>query len=516
MPPGASAAATLLEAGGIPMHTRINAADNVAIALQPLAAGTQLIVDEVQVILKEDIPQGHKFALRQLVVGEQVIKYGASIGRVTEVIAAGAWVHTHNVKTNLEGELQYQYDPISMPVPAEPVPQTFQGFRRRDGGVGVRNEIWILPTVSCTNQTATLIARAAVAKLAAAGQEGLVDGIYEFKHPYGCSQLGEDLLTTQKMLAAMAKHPNAGGVLVLGLGCENNRIQELQKVMGEYDEQRVQFLVAQDVEDEVAVGSDMVVALARQAGNAVREEVPLAQLKLGLKCGGSDGLSGITANPLVGRVSDLLVAQGGTSVLTEVPEMFGAEQILMNRAQDEVVFGKIVELINGFKKYFLDHNQPVYENPSPGNKDGGITTLEDKSLGCTEKGGYSPVVDVTDYGEIVQTPGLNLLCSPGNDLVATTALAAAGCQVVLFTTGRGTPFGTCVPTLKIATNSKLYNFKGNWMDFNAGSLVEGDDFAEAAQRLLDQVIAVASGDRLAKNEEMEFRDIAIWKRGVTV
>ena len=498
------------------MYIRINEQDNVGIALQPLSADAALDIAGEQLVLIEDIPQGHKFALRDLSAGENIIKYASAMGRVTQDIPRGAWVHTHNVKTNLEGELEYEYAPVPPQTPPEVTPQTFRGFRRANGSVGVRNEIWILPTVSCTNQTATLINRAATEKLQAAGEQGLVDGIYEFKHPYGCSQMGDDLLNTQKMLSAMAKHPNAAGVLILGLGCENNRIQELQKVMGDYDGQRISFLVAQDVEDEVAVGSDMIVDLVRQAGADRREEVPLSHLKLGLKCGGSDGLSGITANPLVGRVSDLLVAQGGTSVLTEVPEMFGAEQILMNRAQDEVVFGKIVELINGFKNYFISHGQPVYENPSPGNKDGGITTLEDKSLGCTEKGGYSPVMDVVDYGDIVTTSGLNLLCSPGNDLVATTALAAAGCQVVLFTTGRGTPFGTCVPTMKIATNTKLYDFKRNWMDFNAGTLVEGDNFDDTAQRLLDDVIAVISGERLAKNEEMEFRDIAFWKTGVTV
>ena len=328
--------------------------------------------------------------------------------------------------------------------------------------------------------------------------------------------MGDDLQNTQKLLAALAQHPNAGGVLIIGLGCEHNRVEDMQRTLGTWDEERIRFLVAQDCEDEVAIGSELAIQLGELAGTIQREEVPLSALCLRLKCGGSDGFSGITANPLVGQVSDVVRAQGGTSVLTEVPEMFGAEQILMNRAVNEQVFRQIVSLINDFKGYFLEHNQPVYENPSPGDKDGGITTLEDKSLGCTQKGGTSPVVDVLAYGERVSKPGLNLLQSPGNDLTATTALAAAGCQVIFFTTGRGTPYGTCVPTLKLATNSRLYAKKRHWMDFDAGTLLTGETMDEATDRLLDDLIAVASGERRTHNEEIDFRDITIWKQGVTV
>lgn len=488
--------------------------DNVGIALNKLNAGDTVY----GVVVREDIPVGHKLALQPIDKGENVIKYGSPIGHATKQISPGDWVHTHNVKTNLRDNLEYRYVPEATDLAVKELPndlKTFSGYLRSDGRAGIRNEIWILPTVSCTNQIASLIAKRAWSQLSATSLGSKVDGVYEFKHPYGCSQLGEDHQNTQKLLAALAKHPNAAGVLVLGLGCENNSIKEFKNVLEPFDDKRVRFLECQSVEDEVTEGTQLIMELAAHAASFKREDLPVSYLSLGLKCGGSDGFSGITANPLVGRVSDLLIASGGSSVLTEVPEMFGAEHLLMNRAKDEAVFSQIVKLINNFKEYFRKHHQPIYENPSPGNKDGGITTLEDKSLGCTEKGGTSKVIDVLEYGSRVVRPGLNLLNSPGNDLVASTALAAAGCQVVLFTTGRGTPFGTCVPTLKIATNSRLAGFKGHWMDFDAGKLVDGADFEKESLNLLRQILDVASGTK-STNEEMEFREIAIWKGGVTL
>ncbi len=493
------------------LYLHIHEDDNVGIATQDLEQGQVVALDDGEIRLLEPIPQGHKFALKAIAAGSDVVKYGSPIGTAARDIEPGQWVHTHNVSTKLAGELDYSYSPEPEAELPETKERKFLGYLRKDGSVGIRNEIWIIPTVNCTNGTAALIAKAATKELSTEN----IDGIYAFTHPYGCSQLGDDLKTTQKLLASLAKHPNAGGVLVLGLGCENNELDAMKAMMEPYDADRVRFLVAQDVEDEVTAARDIVLELAQSAGQLKRRELPLSHLNIGLKCGGSDGFSGITANPLVGRISDFVVQQGGSAVLTEVPEMFGAEQQLMNRAKDQETFEQIVDLINGFKEYFIKHDQPVYENPSPGNKEGGITTLEDKSLGCTEKSGHSLVRDVLDYGDQVKSQGLSLLCSPGNDFVAATALAAAGCQLILFTTGRGTPFGTAVPTVKIASNSRVYDFKQHWFDFNAGTLVEGTALEDAAEDLLDQIVHIASGQP-AKNEDMDFREITMWKGGVTV
>ena len=376
--------------------------------------------------------------------------------------------------------------------------------------MGVRNEIWIIPTVGCVNNVATAIARQANALI-----KGSVEEVIAFPHPYGCSQMGDDQENTRKILADLINHPNAGGVLVLGLGCENSNIDVLKPYIGNYDENRVKFLVSQEVEDEIAESVEIIKGLIDYAAGFEREPVSVSELIIGMKCGGSDGLSGITANPLVGRFSDMLISQGGTTILTEVPEMFGAETILMNRCADEELFGKTVDLINDFKNYFKSHNQTIYENPSPGNKKGGISTLEDKSLGCTQKSGSAPVMGVLAYGETVNTRGLNLLSAPGNDLVASTALAAAGAHIVLFTTGRGTPFASPVPTMKIATNSALAGKKSNWIDFNAGVLVEDKTMAEEAQKLFDYVVEVASGTKVC-SEAAGFHDMAIFKQGVTL
>ncbi|MCC5466888.1 UxaA family hydrolase [Pelosinus baikalensis] len=491
---------------------RINTHDNVAVAIEELTAGETYLVGSIAVTAAVTIPKGHKIALENIPVGANIIKYGFPIGHAIQEVAMGDWVHSHNVKTNLGDILEYQYRPVGEESKSESLPKTFKGYQRANGKVGVRNEIWVIPTVGCVNRTAQLIARGASEKFQTAKH---IDGIYEFTHPYGCSQLGEDHTNTQRILADLVNHPNAAGVLVLGLGCENNYIEEFKKVLGPYDVSRVKFLVAQDVEDEVESGIKAIYELIEQTADDQRVDCPISELVVGLKCGGSDGFSGITGNPLVGEFSDKLGASGGTSVLTEVPEMFGAETILMDRAINEEVFGKIVHLVNYFKKYYEDHNQPIYENPSPGNKKGGITTLEEKSLGCTQKGGRSQVVDVLGYGDVVKNKGLTLLSAPGNDIVAATALAASGCQIILFTTGRGTPLGTAVPTMKIATNSEIFTRKSNWMDFDAGVLLEGQSMKDTAEKLLQHVIDVASGS-LTKSEKMGFRDIAIFKNGVTL
>ena len=457
-------------------YIKINPADNVAVALQDLSKGT--VVEGVT--LSMDIPRGHKIVLQDLKAGENVIKYGFPIGHVTRDAAAGTMVDHTCIKTNLEGLLDYSYQPALVDIPAAPVNRTFKGFRRADGQVGVRNQIWVIPTVGCVNGICQQIVERFKAEIA--GKEGSVDAVVAFPHNYGCSQLGSDHENTRTVLADMVHHPNAGGVLVISLGCENNQLDAFRELVGPVDESRVRMFVTQKVDDEIEYGLQQLREIFAVCSMDVREDVPVSELRVGLKCGGSDGLSGITANPLLGVFSDWIVAQGGTTVLTEVPEMFGAETILMNRCQDEATFEKTVHLINDFKEYFMKQGMPVYENPSPGNKAGGISTLEEKSLGCTQKCGKSIVRGVLKYGERLSVKGLNLLSAPGNDLVASTALASCGCQIVLFTTGRGTPFGTFVPTMKISTNTPLFDKKGNWIDFNAGVLAEGEPMADVAAR----------------------------------
>ncbi len=488
---------------------KINQEDNVAVALRPIAKGETLTVGDVSVTVLEEIPQGHKVALKPVKAGEKVVKYGFRIGFAKEDIEAGGWVHVHNLKTALGDLLTYEYEPVGGTL-EEGQRATFQGFRRTDGRAGVRNEIWIIPTVGCVNSIAKALEKDAQRLIG-----GSLEEVVAFPHPYGCSQMGDDQEHTRTVLADMIHHPNAGGVLVLGLGCENSNISVLKEYIGEYDEQRVRFLQCQDVEDEHEAAMEILEELAVYAKGFVREPIDAGELIIGMKCGGSDGLSGITANPTVGAFSDLLISKGGTTILTEVPEMFGAETILMNRCENRELFDKTVDLINDFKNYFTSHNQTIYENPSPGNKKGGISTLEDKSLGCTQKSGSAPVKGVLAYGEPVKAKGLNLLSAPGNDLVASTALAVSGAQIVLFTTGRGTPFASPVPTVKISSNSALAGKKNNWIDFNAGRMVEDKSKEELAKELFDYVLEVASG-RKVKAEEAGFHDMAIFKQGVTL
>ncbi|KAA6332726.1 Altronate dehydratase [termite gut metagenome] len=494
-------------------YLKINPVDNVAVALETLYQGQELEIDGQQIIIRSAIETGHKFAVWNIEQGDNVVKYGFPIGHTLTAIQAGEHVHIHNLKTNLRDDLSYSYNP-QQTTSIDIIPQSelkIQGYLRYNGDMGIRNELWIVPTVGCVNGEAQAIVNRVKTEL----EISHIDDVRVYTHNYGCSQLGDDHLNTKKALAALAKHPNAGGVLVLSLGCENNQQSDFKKAMGEWDTERVRFLVAQDVEDGVEAGFELMKELVERMRRDKREKLPLSLLKVGLKCGGSDGFSGITANPLVGRFSDWLVSQGGTTILTEVPEMFGAETLLMNRAKDLAVFDKTVNLINNFKDYFRKYGQPVYENPSPGNKAGGITTLEDKSLGCTQKGGMAEVVDVLDYTQPVDNKGLNLLNAPGNDLVAASSVALSGCQLILFTTGRGTPFGSFVPTMKISTNSRLYNFKRNWIDFNSGCLLEGKTMEELLQQLIHFIIEVSSGKKL-KHEESGFKEIAIFKSGVTL
>ena len=490
-------------------YIKINPADNVAVALQDLPKGACV----EGVVLLTDIPRGHKIVLRDLMSGENVVKYGFPIGHVTQDAPAGSLVDHTCIKTNLEGLLDYSYSPALVEIPEASEKRTFKGFRRSDGQVGVRNQIWIIPTVGCVNGIAQQIADRFRAEIA--GREGSVDAVVAFPHNYGCSQLGADHENTRTVLADMVHHPNAGGVLVVSLGCENNQLDAFRDLVGPVDESRVKMFVTQKVADEVEYGLERLREIFAVCSRDRREDVPVSELRVGLKCGGSDGLSGITANPLLGVFSDWIVAQGGTTVLTEVPEMFGAETILMNRCQDAETFDKTVHLINDFKEYFIKQGMPVYENPSPGNKAGGISTLEEKSLGCTQKCGKSIVRGVLKYGERLQVKGLNLLSAPGNDLVASTALAASGCQIVLFTTGRGTPFGSFVPTMKISTNTPLAENKPGWIDFNAGVLAQDAPMDAVAAQFTQYVLDVASGVYV-NNEKKNYREIAIFKSGITL
>ncbi len=490
---------------------QINPADNVIVALEPLATGTVVSVPGAgEVTATEDIPQGHKMAVRAIAAGDNVIKYGLPIGHATCDVQAGSWLHTHNVKTNLSGEVDYEYHP-SHPVLRAIEPKTFQGFRRADGRAATRNELWIIPTVGCVNEVARAMCEQAQDLVGDS-----LEGVYYFPHPFGCSQTGADHAQTRKLLVALSRHANAAGVLFLSLGCENCTHDQVLEELGNYDAQRVRFLTCQDVEDELVEGHKILSELATHAKTFKRETISASELVIGLKCGGSDGLSGITANPVIGRVSDIAVAAGGTSVLTEVPEMFGAESILLDRCEGRDVFDAAADMLNGFKDYFISHGEVVYENPSPGNKDGGITTLEDKSCGCVQKGGNAPIVDVLGYGDTVRKPGLQMLCGPGNDMVSTTALTAAGCHVILFSTGRGTPFGAPAPTLKVFTNERLCQHKANWMDFNAGVVATGErTIDEAAEDLWDLVLETASGKQTSA-ERRGCHEISIWKDGVTL
>ena len=445
-----------------------------------------------------NIEDGHKYARQDIKKGDNVIKYGQPIGHATEDILKGEHVHSHNMKTNLSGKIEYSYSPQFYPEERVDSDLTFMGYVRKNGDVGIRNDIWIVNTVGCVNKTAQIIAEKTGAKY--------------FSHPFGCSQLGDDQTVTQKILKGMVNHPNAGGVLVLGLGCENNNIAVFKSFLGDWDEDRVKFLNSQDFDDEIAEGIRLIEELKVNASKISREPINVSKLKIGLKCGGSDGFSGITANPLVGRLSDKLISYGGSCVLTEVPEMFGAEHLLMQRCESMEIFDKTVALINDFKDYYTRHNQVIYENPSPGNKKGGITTLEEKSLGCVQKGGLSKVVDVLDYGDTLTKNGLSLLNGPGNDIVAVTNLMAIGVHMILFTTGRGTPLGSAVPTVKIATNHELAMKKSGWIDFDASPMLSGVD---QTKELFDYVLKVAGGEK-TKNEENGYEEISIFKDGVTL
>ena len=493
-------------------YLKINPADSVVVCLRAMKAGEIVTDGDKEVKLLQDTPAGHKVLLIDKKEGENIIKYGYPIGHAIKDLKAGEWVNENNLKTNLAGTLEYTYNPVDekLNIPVEN--RTFKGYVRKNGDVGVRNEIWIVPTVGCVNGIAEQLAKELETETRLDG----IDAVHAWHHNYGCSQLSEDHEATRKILRDIVLHPNAGAVLVLSLGCENNQPDDFMAMLGDYDKERIQLVVTQKVEgDESEYCMDILRKMYKICKEDKRVDVPVSKLRVGLKCGGSDGFSGITANPLEGEFSDWLVAQGGTSILTEVPEMFGAETILMNRCENRQLFDQTVSLINNFKNYFLSHGEPVGENPSPGNKAGGISTLEDKALGCTQKCGRAPVSGVLEYGDRLQTSGLNLLSAPGNDLVAATALASAGCHLVLFSTGRGTPFGTFVPTMKISTNTDLYNRKKNWIDFNAGQLVDGKTMKELVPEFIDKIIAVASGEP-ARNEVNGYSEISIFKNGVTL
>lgn len=484
--------------------------DHVATALRDIAAGEVLDLHGETITARADVPKGHKIAIQAAKAGEDVLKYGWPIGRATADIAVGDHVHVHNVETRLDGVEGYAFTPSAPEPHAEPAARTFDGYRRKSGRAGTRNEIWVLCTVGCVANTARRIAEKASQRFA-----GRVDGVYAFPHPFGCSQLGDDLIHTRSLIAGLAAHPNAGGVLILGLGCENNQLKTLLESAPDIDGERMRSFTTQMVEDELEDGLAAIEALVEIAEKDRREAIPVSELVVGLKCGGSDGFSGVTANPLVGRIADKVADAGGTPVLTEIPEVFGAENVLLQRAATREIFDQAVAVIDDFKRYFIDNNQPIYENPSPGNIAGGITTLEEKSLGAVQKGGRAQLVEVLRYGQRVGPHGLTFLEAPGNDAVSSTALTAAGATVILFTTGRGTPLGFPAPTLKIASNSGLAQRKPGWIDFDAGQVLAGVSMDDAADRLMDLVVDTASG-KATKAELNGEREIAIWKQGVTL
>jgi altronate hydrolase len=517
-----------------PALFQIHPADDVAVALRDIGAGEELSLGGTALTAREDISQGHKIALRDIGAGEKVFKYGLPIGAASRPLRAGSWVHIHNLRTLLTEDPVYTWRGENGPddgVPARspelsaayhdstaPDMPDFRVYRRADGQTGIRNEIWIIPTVGCVNQTALALARWANAELCGAedtAHAGHIDGVYAWTHPYGCSQLGEDHEATRKILRGLARHPNAAAVLVLGLGCENNTLEGFKDLLGPCVEGRTAFMCCQDCGDEMAEGKRLLSRLAVYARKARREKAGPGGLILGLKCGGSDGFSGITANALTGRICDSFCAWGAGAILTEVPEMFGAERVLLDRCESRELFDRTVSVIENFKAYYRSQGQVIYENPSPGNKAGGISTLEEKSCGCVQKGGRSPVRGVCRYGEQARGPGLTVLEGPGNDMVSTTALAAAGAQLILFTTGRGTPLGGPVPVIKIASNTGLARRKPGWIDFDSGRLLT-EDGGKVQAELLRLIAAVISGRVKTRGEEQGYREIAIFKNGITL
>lgn len=490
----------------MPPALQIHAQDTVAVALRPLKIGESVL----GTLLVDAVPQGHKFALKGHAAGDAVIKYGAPIGNATASIAPGRHVHVHNLATALAGVLAYRPGSADLRFAGSGDERTWSGYRRADGRAATRNEAWILPTVGCVGMTAEMLAREANARHA-----GRIDGVHAFAHPHGCSQLGDDLGGTRALLAGLAANPNAAGVLLLGLGCESNQLDALVEAVPAAARGKLRVLSSQSVGDEIAAGARLIDELVEQAADVKRDALPLSALRIGLKCGGSDGLSGVTANPLLGRLTDRLTAAGGSAILTEIPEIFGAEQALLERACDEATFAGGADLVNRFKRYYLDQGLPVSENPSPGNLAGGITTLEEKSLGAVQKAGSAPLGEVVGYGAQATAQGaVTLLEAPGNDAVSSTALAAAGATMVLFTTGRGTPLGFPVPTVKVASNQALAEAKPQWIDFDAGAALD-TPLAEIDEAFLDRILAIASGEPTAA-ERAGQRAIAIWKRGVTL
>lgn len=491
---------------------KIHPLDNVAVALRDLDAGYKVTLDSQDYILSQQIARGHKFSISPIPTGDMIIKYGLPIAQATHSIAIGENVHSNNARTNLGDLEEYQYQPDFTDPVSQREDRDVKLFRRENGNVGIRNELWIIPTVGCVNG----IGRQVLSRFLKKTNDACdIDGAFLFSHTFGCSQLGQDHENTRTMLQNIACHPNAGAVLVIGLGCENNQVGIFRETLGRFDNSRVRFMTCQQHDNEVETGLKVLLELYEVMRYDRRQMGKLSELRFGLECGGSDGFSGITANPLLGMFSDWTIANGGTTVLTEVPEMFGAERILMSRCQNQLVFNKVVSMINDFKQYFIDHQQPIYENPSPGNKAGGITTLEEKSLGCTQKAGSSQVIDVLKYAERLKDSGLNLLSAPGNDAIATTALAASGCHMVLFSTGRGTPYGGFVPTVKISTNSQLRERKPHWIDFDAGCLLDGSAMEDTLEDFIDKIVSIVNGEK-TNNEKSDFREIAIFKSGITL
>ncbi len=485
---------------------QLHPTDNVAVARVQVAAGEEIQLGPVVVRVSEPIAAGHKVAIRPIAAGEAILKYGQRIGLAGTHIDVGSWVHVHNVNAaRLETEYEYCNELIEPSKPAES--RTFMGFRRADGKVGTRNYVALISTVNCSATTARYVAM----ELAKSDLRDFpnVDGVIPLVHKGGCafSFGGEDHQQLNRTLAGFARHPNIAARLILGLGCETAQAGHLQSdhglmQLGGPSASRsngplpmvlnIQEVggVRKTVDRAVGVLRDLLV----QANDVRREPIPVSELLVGLECGGSDGASGITANPALGYASDLMVAHGGTAILSEIPEVYGAEQLLTRRSISREVADALLDRIHWWEDYAQRHHASIDNNPSYGNKQGGLTTIFEKSLGAVAKGGTSPLRAVYKYAEPVTERGFVLMDTPGYDPASVTGMVAGGAQVIVFTTGRGSCFGCKpAPTIKVATNTPMFNRMREDMDINAGTILEGATVEDVGREIFEMIIATASG-----------------------
>lgn len=505
---------------------QLHANDNVVVARTPIPCGTTLTIDHRTFVATQDIPPGHKVAVAEIASSSPVVKYGQIIGYASASIASGDWVHVHNLVAK-RSEFNYDFSTELCPAPTPDRIRTFQGYKRTDGQFGTRNYVALISTVNCSATTARYVA----AELAKTDLTPFpnVDGIVPLVHKGGCAMSfgGEDHLQLNRTLAGFATHPNIAACLILGLGCETAQASHLQREhgliqlgshssLGNVD--RPMIVNIQEV-GGVRKTVDHVVGILRDllpAANDVRREpLPVSRLKVALECGGSDGNSGITANPALGVASDLLVAQGGTVILSETPEIYGAEQMLTKRAVNRSVGEKLLERIRWWEDYAQRHNASIDNNPSVGNKLGGLTTIFEKSLGAIAKAGTTPLQAVYRYAEPINEPGFVIMDSPGFDPASVTGKVASGAQIVVFTTGRGSCFG-CKPspTIKVATNTPMFNRMRDDMDIDAGRILDGTSVQAVGEEIFERIIATASGSpTLSESQGIGDEEFCPWTPG---